>query len=99
MSAIETQITNGHLVSIQPVDLPEGTRLTVVPQDDPDDSDELLGTSPEAIARWLAEFDALPTPIMSPEEEAAWQNDRRSQREYELATLDIQTKRIEGLVE
>ncbi len=85
MSAIAAQIKNGYLVSLQPVDLPEGTCLTVEPRDELDD-DALEGTSPEAIARWIAEFDALPTPTMTPEEEENWQQARRVQRGLDIAT-------------
>lgn len=33
---------------------------------------------PEAIARWLAAFDAVPPVTMTPDEEAAWQAARRN---------------------
>lgn len=98
MPAIAAQIKNGYLVSLQPVDLPEGTCLTVEPRDEMDD-DPLLGTSPEAIARWLVEFDALPTPTMTPEEETNWRQTRRKQREFEIANWEERARRIEGFAE
>ena len=52
-------------------------------------------TTPEAIACWIEEFNGIPPLEMTPEDEEAW----HAQREYEFATWDTHSQRIEGLVE
>lgn len=75
---------DGRIVPSEPVDWPDGTSLSVVPIEDEDD---LLGNTPEAIARWLAAYDALPPLQMSEAEEARWREDRRRMRDHSVAKM------------
>ena len=104
MTTISAEIKNGFLVSVNPVDLPEGTKLTVSAQfisdcDIHGMTEEEQGTSPEAIARWLASFDAIEPLEMSPYEEARWKADREKQRERELNQYGERLERLGRLVE
>jgi Tfp pilus assembly protein PilN len=104
MSAISAEIKNGYLVSLEPVDLPEGTKLTVLADLNPGDelcgmTEEQQGSSTEAIERWLAAFQAIEPLEMTTAEEARWQADRRAQREYELSTSDERLDRLRSAME
>jgi hypothetical protein len=81
---------DGRIVPTQPVDWPDGTALTVEPLEQPlpaDSEGDVWGTDPVAIARWMAQFDALPALRMSETEEAHWQDARRQMRDYTLARM------------
>jgi len=104
MTAISAEIKNGYLVSVEPVDLPEGTKLIVSAQLNSDDeihgmTEEEQGTSPEAIERWLASFHAIEPLDMTADEEARWQADRKAQREFELNTSDERVDRLRSVME
>ena len=45
------------------------------------------GDDAESIARWIAEFDAIPPLQMTPDEEAAWQAARDAQKELEKGII------------
>ena len=51
--------------------------------------------APEAIARWIAEFQAIPPLQMSAEEATEWQAARQAQRELELKTFDQRADQIQ----
>jgi len=88
--------TNGQVVIDEPVQWPEGCELEIRPSTEccPVD-DESEANDPAAIARWIAEFDAIPTFEMTPEEEAEWQAARRAQREFELQTFEHRAQKIQ----
>jgi hypothetical protein len=84
MKAIHAIWTNGRIVPTQPVDWPEGTALVVEPAEEPQSAEaegDLLGDSPESIARWLAWYDTLEPLIFTAEEEAAWRPARQESRD------------------
>lgn len=100
MSAIKGQYRNGQVILDQAADWPDGIEVTVEPvsvkgatrQPEVDDT-----AGPEAIARWIAEFEAIPPLELSPEEEAAWNQARQKQRERELARWEDNARQVEGL--
>ena len=47
-------------------------------------TEEEQSNDPEAIARWLAEFDAIPPWQMTAAEEAEWQAARQSVKDYTI---------------
>jgi hypothetical protein len=82
---------NGQIVLEKPTDWPEGCRLVVTPEEAPGVhgmSEEGQSDDPEAIARWLAEFDAIPPWQMSAEEEAEWQAARQAVEDYTIAKMN-----------
>lgn len=58
------------------------TELTVASQRRGTGEDE-QPNDPESIARWLAEFDAIPPLQMTPNEEAAWQASRATRKQLD----------------
>ena len=78
MNTIRARIRNGRIETDVPLDLPEGSRLLVVPElgDRVGDDDDLQADTPEAIARWLDWYDALEPLILSKDEKRAWAEDR-----------------------
>ena len=84
MTAIRGHWQEGRVVLDQPAAWPEGSRLVVCDLNEvPANGEEIVGMTeeeqgddPESIAKWLADFDAIPPLEMSPEDEAemwAWQ--------------------------
>ena len=106
MSAAEETTTltgiwkNGQVILDSPADWPEGCRVVVVRDYVPD----FVGTTgdeqaddPESIARWIADFDAIPPLEMTPEEEAEWNAARAAQKAFEIANFEERARRIEAL--
>ncbi len=83
---------NGQVMLDVPADWPEGCRVVVIPGEPPEEthgmSEEGQSDDPESIARWLAEFDAIPPWQMTAEEEARWQADRRAVKDYTIAKMN-----------
>jgi hypothetical protein len=102
MSAIKGIYRNGQIVLDHAANWPDGTAVMVEPLNGADlrgaTGDE-QADDPESVSRWIAAFDAIPPLQMTPEEEAAWQAERRAQRAFEFATWEEQARRTEGLVE
>lgn len=79
MHAIRATWINGQIILDEPVDWPDGCRLTVDPKPGPvfvGMTEEEQGDDTESITRWISEFDAIPPLEMTPDEEAAWQGAR-----------------------
>ena len=79
MNAIRATWRNEQIVPDEPVDWPEGCRLRVEPDHLSEMngmSEEEQGDDPESIARWIAEFEAIPPMQMTPDEETEWQGAR-----------------------
>jgi hypothetical protein len=82
---------NGQVLLDEPADWPEGCRVVVTPEE----SSEVHGMTedeqsndPEAIARWLSAFDAIPPWQMTGEEEAEWQAARQAVKDYTIAKMN-----------
>jgi len=97
MKAIMGTVRNGQIISDQPVEWPEGCRVTIKPAV----KEESLGireedwpTTPEALAEWLAWFDSLEPVELTLAEEADLKAWRQRVKEYTIANMD---KDIEGL--
>jgi len=101
MTVIEGTYKNGQVILDAATSWPEGSRVRIELLPAADGlgmTEEEQGDDPESIARWLAEFEAIPPLQMTGEEEAAWQAARQAQRDYELARFEERGKRIEGLM-
>lgn len=72
------------VAELAPPDDPPGT----VGDEQPDD--------PDAVARWLAAFDAIPPLNMSADEEAAWRSARAEQQRIDAAARDRFAVRSSG---
>jgi hypothetical protein len=74
MNAIRAVVRNGRLETEEPVNLPDGTEITIsLP--DVEDREPGWDTSPEAIAAWIARDQATVPPPFDPvewEESMAW---------------------------
>ena len=104
MNSITATVQDGVIVPREPLIWPNGTEVEVsaLPNGDATElrgmTEEEQGDSPEAIARWLAELDAIPTPIMSDAEWAAWEQRRREDKEWELShQAEREAKLLRGL--
>src|SRR5271170_7757739 len=97
MSAVKAMWKNGQVVLEGQVDWPEGRRL-VVAEDIVTDDDE-QPDDPETIARWLAEFEAIPPLEMTAEEEAEWQAARKAQRDLEKSTFNERAEELRRMFE
>jgi hypothetical protein len=91
---------NGQVILDGPAHWPEGCRVVVIRECVPD----FLGTTgdeqandPESIARWIADFDAIPPLEMTPAEEAGWRAAREAQKAFEIANFEERARRIEPL--
>ena len=90
MSTIIGVVRDGLIVPREPVDWPDGTEVEVTLRS-ADSLPELQGMteeeqgdSPEAIARWIAAMEAIPTPTMTEKEWAAMEEDDRRPRFWTL---------------
>src|ERR1700732_907319 len=98
MTTILSVVKNGRVEVDAPPDWPDGTPVRVelglkgqVEHD---------GASPETseeIEAWLHWYHGLEPIVMTPEEEAAWEADRKMQTEFDNAAERI--RRIEGIFE
>jgi hypothetical protein len=89
MKTITGVMRNGQVVLGEPADLPEGTRVEVVPIEAPRTTlgmrEEDWPTTPEGIAALLARMDQVEPGWLSPEDDAAWRAALREQKEVEKA--------------
>ena len=102
MNAIKATWKKGQIVPDEPVYWPEGCRLRVEPDGMSDTNgmtEEEQGDDPESIARWIAEFDAIPPLQMTQEEEDQWQGARRAQKELEKNRFSQQADKLQRMWE
>jgi hypothetical protein len=63
------------------------SQLTTV-SDPPGTAGDEQHNNPEAVARWIAAFDAIPPLQMTPDEESAWQLSRATKKQIDTAAFD-----------
>ena len=95
MIAVHAKWKDGRVVVEGAVDWPDGCELEVRPVSVNGSDDDVQSNDPDAIARWIAEFQAIPPLQMTDEELAEWQAARQAQRELELKTFDQRADRIQ----
>ena len=89
MIGVHAKWKQGQVVVEETVDWPEGCELEVRPVAvDRSADDASQSNDPVEIARWIAEFQAVPPLEMTEEEETEWQAARQAQREFELKAFD-----------
>src|SRR6218665_3840109 len=93
---IHGTIHNGQIALPHPLDLPEGTVVLVTTNlsTAADHDDDLLGDSPEAIARWIREFDGRELPEMSDEEYAEFEALLKEDKRRELEQADVYHEKL-----
>ncbi len=102
MNAIKATWKNGQIVPDEPVNWPEGCRLHIEPEallKTNGMSEEEQGDDPKSIARWIAEFDAIPPLQMTPQEEAEWRAARHDQKELEKAKFNERAEKLKSMWE
>jgi len=100
MTTIKAIVRNGRIEVDKPIDLPDGTELTIPipdPLECPGIRDEDWSDTPEAIEAWIRWYDSLEPVEFTPAERSAWEAARREQKELELAQWDKRSKLIEDL--
>jgi hypothetical protein len=97
MNAIKGMVKNGQILFSDPLEWPDGTEVMVEPMS----AKGMFGlneadwpTDAEGIARHLALMDRIEPLDMTPEEEAAWEQDRKARREFEKATFDDRAEKL-----
>jgi hypothetical protein len=86
MNGLQGTIKNGQIVLDRPGALPEGTRVEVLPIQSGRPAfgmrEEDCPTTPEGIAALLAQMDQVEPGWLSPDDDAAWREALRAQKEY-----------------
>ena len=98
MTTIKAVVRNGRIEVHDPIDLPDGTELTIPipgPGQPRQVREEEVPDSPDVIEEWIRWYDALEPLEFTPEERAAWDAARREQREFELSQWKSRSRRIE----
>lgn len=99
MIAIKARVRNGYLVSVDPVNLPEGTEVEVTASPNCGPSDEQMTeenwpTTTEGLARLLARMDSREPLQMSEAEIERWSRIRREDKDWELAHSEARDERL-----
>jgi hypothetical protein len=81
MNALQGTVRHGQIVLDDPANLPEGTRVAVLPleavQPITGMREEDWPTTPEGVAALLARMDQVEAGWLSPQDESAWRADLR----------------------
>jgi hypothetical protein len=100
MSAIHGRVKNGKIELPAPADWPDGTEVEVRPVE------EMVGlteedwpATPEAIEEWVAWLSSLQPFVMTPEEEARWQDARRAQKEFQISKFKDHAEKLRKMWE
>lgn len=96
MSAIRGIFRDGHVVlsGPPPADWKDGAEVRLELNDPAGDDDDLQGSDPESIARWVAWLESL-QPFLSEEDDAEWRAALDEQKEWEKANWERRSKAIE----
>jgi hypothetical protein len=96
MSAIRGKVTDGKIEIPAPPDWPDGLEVEVRPADEEFGcTEDEQGDDPESIAAWIAQFDARPRLIMSPEEEAEMNEWRQKVKAFNVEAVRRQMEEEE----
>jgi hypothetical protein len=83
---------NGRIILDSPTDWPNGCRVIIEPVPDADNlgiREEDWAETPEAIAEWLRWYDSLEPLLMTPEEEANWQDALNAQKRLSVENWTV----------
>src|SRR5438094_1565642 len=103
MDALQGIIRNGRIVLGAPAELPEGTRVEVLPIGGARPAlgmrEEDWPTTPEGIALLLARMDRVEPGWLSPEDDAAWRAALQAQKELEKAQFFADAEKLRSIWE
>jgi hypothetical protein len=100
MSAILGVVKNGRIEVDAPPDWPDGAPVRVeLGLNGNCKYDDECPEAPEEIEAWLQWYHSLEPIVMTLEEEAAWEADRKSQKAFDIANAAERDRRIEGIFE
>jgi hypothetical protein len=101
MNALQGTIKNGQVVLDLPVALPEGTRVKVLPVNQPPITfgmrEEDWPTTPEGIAALVARMDQVEQGWLSPEDDGAWRAALREQNNAEKAGIPKDADKLQRM--
>jgi hypothetical protein len=98
MTTIRAIVRNGRIEVDDPIDLPDGTELTIPIPDQAESlgiRDEDWLDTPEAIDSWIRWYDSLEPVEFTSAERAAWDAARQAQKDYELSQWQQRSQRME----
>jgi hypothetical protein len=100
MNTIQSVVKNGRVEIDAPPDWPDGTpvRVEIALKGRAEHDDESPETR-EEIEGWLRWYHSLEPIMMTPEVEAAWETDRKLQKEFDVANAAERDRRIAGIFE
>ncbi len=90
---IKAVVRNGQLELETPLDLPDGTVVTIPMPEATDERED----SPEEIASWLEWYAAFEPLHFTDDERAAWEAARKEDREWELSQWESHSRKLEKL--
>jgi hypothetical protein len=97
MNTILGVVKNGRVEVDTPPDWPDGTPVRVeLGLSGHAEYDDEMPETPEEIEERIRRLEAI-EPVMTPEEDAAWETERRACKEIEFANRAAYDKRIEEL--
>jgi hypothetical protein len=102
MRTITATVRNGRVETDDPIELPEGTRLLVVPADAPEahaDEEHDWDDTPDGVAAWVAQLHALEPFILTDDDRHRIAEARAEQRAWELANFDARADKLRKLWE
>ena len=85
MTTFKGIIQGGQVILPQPMDLPDGTEVKIVPVDQAQGADDDGPVTPEEIARTLAAMDRMQPFEMTDQERTMIEADRQERKEWEKA--------------
>jgi len=97
MNAVLGMVKNGKVEVDAPADWPEGSPVRVkLELNGHAEYDDDMPETPEEIEARIRRLEEV-GPWLSPEDEAAWQAERKAYKEWEIATWHERDKRIEEM--
>jgi len=101
MDAIKAMVRNGRIETEDPINLPEGTELVVLPADQ--SSLEVMEAgwddSPEGIREWIEWLHTLQPLIFTPEERAEWEQARADRKVWDVEHSEERAEKLRRLWE
>jgi hypothetical protein len=100
MHTVLSVVKNGRVEVDVPPDWPDGTPVRVeLGLNDQANYDDERPETPEEIEEWILRFREIEPIERTPEEESAWEADRKTQKEFDIANAAERDRRIAEIFE